>query len=359
MFKLTLSKSDTAVLKAFAISIVIAHNFFWHLPNSPKFNEMEFYREGFWQFINLVIKFPLDFFHPTIVFFGHYGVHIFIFLSGYGLTKKFLQHFDNSTNGMRNFMGGAYLLVIYQIIKIIKLASVGFIVLLISRYFVYDIEPNVDVFTDFLKFLTFSQNFRSWQLFSFVAPWWFLALIVQLYLLFPLVFTICKKRPVLTLVLSFLCLALTGYLNHKFVQEGIFLFSTPLGQLAVFTLGIYLALGNGLDRKIVTFLCMLLPLTLTWKYAFPLSYVSVVISVLVLFQKWEAYLGKFKLIFIQIGSLSMFLYIVHPEWRWAILQFVRSQNSEYLTYIAFFGYVVFVFIFSLIVQKITAKLSLF
>ena len=86
---LSLDRDDTAVLKALAMLLIVAHNFFHLVPPSPVENEFAFgSAKGIWQAIAICVQFPGEIFHVLLAFFGHYGVVIFIFLSGYGLTRK-------------------------------------------------------------------------------------------------------------------------------------------------------------------------------------------------------------------------------------------------------------------------------
>ena len=110
-----LNKADTATLKALAILFIVAHNYFHFLPPVTGENEMTFSPEHIQNVLMFIWANPLDAFHPIVSFFGHYGVHIFIFLSGYGLTKKCLSS---------NFgtLSELYRVSIRKIVQVIKLS---------------------------------------------------------------------------------------------------------------------------------------------------------------------------------------------------------------------------------------------
>ena len=80
-----LTRNDSAVLKALAILLIAAHNFFHQVKPFPGENEMAFGEATFRNTVEQIAANPLDAFHPLVSFFGHYGVHVFILLSGYGL----------------------------------------------------------------------------------------------------------------------------------------------------------------------------------------------------------------------------------------------------------------------------------
>ena len=84
-----LNTAETAVLRGIAILVIVLHNFLHVMPQSPGENEMDFdARRG----AAVVERHRGDSTAtPRLLFwyFGHYGVQIFIFLSAYGLTRKF------------------------------------------------------------------------------------------------------------------------------------------------------------------------------------------------------------------------------------------------------------------------------
>ena len=91
-WSLSLSKNDTTAIKAVAMFMIVAHNFLHQVTPTPEENEFFFYSaEGIWEVLVIAAYLPAETLHAVIAFFGHYGVQLFVFLSGYGLTKKFLS----------------------------------------------------------------------------------------------------------------------------------------------------------------------------------------------------------------------------------------------------------------------------
>ncbi len=84
-----LSKDDVAALKGAAMFLIVAHNFLHLISPAPRENEFGFTgAEGVWTAIALCIKAPTELLHVLLSFFGHYGVVVFVLLSGYGLARK-------------------------------------------------------------------------------------------------------------------------------------------------------------------------------------------------------------------------------------------------------------------------------
>ncbi|WP_302546968.1 acyltransferase family protein [Coprobacter fastidiosus] len=89
-----ISYNDTNRFKGMAILLIVLHNFYHVLPQAPIENEFSFNIEN----TNYYFKTVIDSFSTISItslftdffsFFGHYGVALFIFLSGYGLTIKY------------------------------------------------------------------------------------------------------------------------------------------------------------------------------------------------------------------------------------------------------------------------------
>lgn len=93
---LALDRDDTAVLKAVATAGIVAHNFLHQASPAPLENELNFYGlRAFWRMLSIAAAYPAEIPHVLLSFFGHYDLVLFVFLSGYGLTRRYLS----STSG--------------------------------------------------------------------------------------------------------------------------------------------------------------------------------------------------------------------------------------------------------------------
>ena len=84
-----LNKQDTGALKGIAILCIAIHNFCHWLPMAVHENEYVFRLED-----SLKLLHHVQMLHPQVLLnvfshFGHYGVPVFLFLSGYGLVCKY------------------------------------------------------------------------------------------------------------------------------------------------------------------------------------------------------------------------------------------------------------------------------
>ncbi len=86
-----LSINDVTLYKGIAIIMIVMHNFFHWLPPKIGENEQDFKAERLETYFHVIYNQPELFFQSSLSFLGHYGVQIFLFLSAYGLTKKYFN----------------------------------------------------------------------------------------------------------------------------------------------------------------------------------------------------------------------------------------------------------------------------
>ena len=341
-----LTRADASVIKALAILMIVAHNYFHQVKPFPGENEMVFNAETFWNTVFQIVDHPFDAFHPIASFFGHYGVHIFLFMSGYGLTKKTLGYVQK--HGGISWLD-LWKVSLNQIAKIVSLTLVGVSILCLYKYIAWGTLPNVEFFTKYLVFLTFTENLRPGDFGYFVTVWWFMALIVQFYLLFPIIFKGLSRHAYLTLFVGVLCQLLAVALYQPLLDEHVLVYATPIGHMVLFMLGGYLAMGRRLSRWIVLPLVVVLPLTFVDPDFFHLSFVAVTVFLMLTYGLFRERLIASKTL-LWIGGMSMFIYIVHGDLRWQVIPLVNEAQNIWLSYIMFFGYVVEVFIFAILAK---------
>lgn len=341
-----LTRADASVIKALAILMIVAHNYFHQVKPFPGENEMAFHAETFWKMVFQIAEHPFDAFHPIASFFGHYGVHIFLFMSGYGLTKKALGYVQKH--------GGIswtdlWKVSLNQIAKIVTLTLVGVSILCLYKYIAWGTLPDAEFFTKYLVFLTFTENLRPGDFGYFVSVWWFMALIVQFYLLFPIIFKGLSRHAYLTLSIGVVCQLLAVLIYEPLLEQHVLVYATPLGQMVLFMLGGYLAMGRRLSRWIVLPLVVVLPLTFIDPNFFHLSFVAVTVFLMIAYGLLRERLIASKTL-LWIGGMSMFIYIVHGDLRWQVIPVVNEAQNIWLSYIMFFGYVAEVFIFAILAK---------
>ncbi|MBR4920322.1 MAG: acyltransferase [Prevotella sp.] len=116
-----LTRDECTAMRGIAILAIMLHNYCHFIGRIVKENEYQFFtshNEGFWQVItnpdNLL---PVH----LLSYFGHYGVPVFLFLSGFGLVKKYEQ----------SDKVGTLPFVRYNYLKLLRMLIVGFTIFVI------------------------------------------------------------------------------------------------------------------------------------------------------------------------------------------------------------------------------------
>lgn len=82
-----MTRLECSTLRCIAIVSIMLHNFAHWLPGAAPENEFSFSLEHYVYFWNHIIG--RDFLIQVFSFFGHLGVPVFVFLTGYGLAQKY------------------------------------------------------------------------------------------------------------------------------------------------------------------------------------------------------------------------------------------------------------------------------
>lgn len=233
----SITKTETNFFKGLAILMIVLHNFLHRFP-TPQENEMTFTPENIYNFLDIFRYDPAGIIRALFSFFGHFGVQIFIFLSAYGLTKKYLksQGSINYICFIKNRFIKIYpmfLLALLSYCIFMYGVNVLYRGLTFSEWFLPIVKPL------FLK-TTLLYNFYPGQGFSLVGPWWFLSLIFQFYLIFPFFLSFYKKYHTKFLIIISL-IALIILMITKGYFGKISVYFTIIGHLPVLCLGVYFA----------------------------------------------------------------------------------------------------------------------
>ncbi|MDF1642861.1 MAG: acyltransferase [Pseudomonadales bacterium] len=332
MYWNSLDKNDTNLYKGIAILMIATHNFM-HLFPAPKENEFEFNPNRFFDLLYLVINESENILRVFLSFFGHFGVQIFIFLSAYGFTKKYLNRQPNY-----------WLFIWKRIFKIYPAFILGILAWAIAAGWVngnHGILGPIKIIYwdigDLLLKLSLTSNFISGKSLSIVGPWWFIPFIFQFYFIFPLLRYLYSKwgAPIL-LAISVAGIVIT-YLNHGRIGD-LNIYFTVLGHLPEFCLGIYLAGKEGEKIKI-SWTIILAALVLyflgnIYESFWYVNHISFLILLLVVFNsvigsvKKRARINK-SILF--IGGISMPIFLVNGFLRYPFIYWAVNNNHWLLT----------------------------
>ncbi len=305
------SKTDTLFYKGIGILMIAIHNYLHWQPGFGIENEADFNPNNVTVFINSL--YPVvwtDTLSAIFAFLGHYGVQLFIFFSAYGLSVSFL-------NSDKSVSYGTY--IFKRLKKLYFLLFFGILVYQCVFFIVngklYDIEK---MLVKIFMLTTSASNFSSHYLYRmFTGPFWFFGLMVQLYIIFPILFKIVKKQNIYAVFsVSFIAIYLLYYLVD--LQSDFALFGTVFGHLPELILGIYLAQQKITRPKLWVFVvgCIVFAGSQIYEFLFPLSFLAVTIVMIYLFDVLRKYLNSFFTgIILYIGKISMVLFVVNGTFR--------------------------------------------
>lgn len=296
-----LSKNDSLIIKSIAIIFIVLHNYL-HSTNSIGENEMLLRPSRINDLFLHIQEAPIGTFNYLTSYFGWYFITPFIFISGYGLTKKtILNNYKDVEDS-----------TISSIFKIGILMTIG-------ALFIFIMGPNdlQSTMSIYYRKLSTTDNLFYPYVFSGVGPWWYFSLVIQLYIAYPFILKLINKyNPALVMLGSYLLIYIVYY---KF--KNLSVFATAIGHFPELILGIILAkemikptrlsyLTNS-KLQILYLIIILIFFILSNKYVFffPLTYLSFLLIFLYAFIAIKDKLNNkfFKL----IGMISPFIFIIN------------------------------------------------
>ena len=112
-------------MRGIAILAIMLHNYCHYVKGIVKENEYQFLERHCDQ-LWAVMTSPDEFLPMHLLsFFGHYGVPVFLFLSGYGLVMKY-ESSPAPTVGQRSAVRSAWHFILYHYLKLLRMLIVGF-----------------------------------------------------------------------------------------------------------------------------------------------------------------------------------------------------------------------------------------
>ncbi len=318
MIKNYLSKEDTNSIKGIAILCIVLHNTLHYLQPHIGENEFDFGINHWIGFVTNSISSPSEFVNLFFSLFGHYGVQAFILISGYGLTKSMLIK-------RRDWLT----FVVNRICKLLPLVLIG-LALAIAFFFLSENRcPNNNEWLMMFHKLTFLHTLIPNESLTISGPWWFLGLIFQLYLLFPLLFNLVQRYNTKALtVISTISITLIFLINYEITNPACScLMKNAPAHLSEFTLGIWLA--NNQDKKMPNWIGITALTTLilgnVYKFIYPFTYLSASVLTIWLIPIFKRCSKSHIISF--IGSISMLMFISNGFVRDFILNNIEHETT--------------------------------
>lgn len=321
-----ISRDETAFIKGFGMLLILFHNYSHFITPWSGENEFVFSYHYTTAFLTLVVQNPFDIIRLLFAFFGHYGVQLFIFISGYGL---FLSYKDKAVKWSRFFK--KHLLKLYPTLFL----AVGLILILHSIS--YRGLPPIHEIKLAIIDLLFLQNFIPGLVYELTGPWWFFSLIVQLYAVFPCILILFRKFGIKAVIgVGIFSWLVTLIFNPLLTQWQYNLYYLFIGRLPVFCLGILLAwLGSFRLPSWLILLSFILIIggnlsSLLW----PFTMLAVTMFLVVVIRQTIRAMknsGTFAFFISWVGMNSLFIFAVHGFLRMPFVIRAEKWNNPLIT----------------------------
>jgi peptidoglycan/LPS O-acetylase OafA/YrhL len=319
--KQILSRAECSALRGIAILGIFLHNYCHWLKGIVRENEYTFNVGNSDGMLSVLAHPDGNLLLHLLSFFGHYGVPVFLFLSGYGLVLKY----ENSTRGVGktaqegpqegkwSYLTGSFSFLRCHYLKLFKMMIVGFVAFTMvdmitpgrHHYQVLDIIAQLLMFNNVLP----DPDHIIWP-----GPYWFFGLMMQLYIIYRLV--LYRRHWALTVGLIVVCWLL---------QMGCDPTGDTLNRLRYNFIGGMLPFGMGLLAGRLASNTLLL--TTTRNVLLMLVSTALVVVLSLNYQAWffvpvfviTASIGLVKILPVVVnkrlewlGSISAALFVCHP-----------------------------------------------
>ncbi|MDH5424042.1 MAG: acyltransferase [Gammaproteobacteria bacterium] len=318
--------------KFWAILLIVLHNFFNSVEMRPHLgmNEFSFSSNRLLNLFDIVIHDALSSIHAFFIFFGHYGVQVFVFVSAYGLTKKFSQQ---DRLGYFRFQ----LSRLNKLYLPFLLAMILYVLSLVARIVLYgDVVLDETLWVSLFLKSTLVYNLVPNEVFSLVGPWWFLSFIFQFYLIYPFIYKLISGKYIKLAIAIFLLLFINEVLLTDFLREnGLYIKTTVFGQYQVIYFGVIAALIKftpGLYSLVVS-VCMLV-LGNMFEPLWYLSHFFSLITFLSLVEILRNNLVSFKMpekLVNYMAAISVYLFLVNGFTRAPFNKWAYDSDSPIFT----------------------------
>ena len=312
----TFSIKQSTIFKGIGILMIVIHNYMHLIPQFALENEFFFKPSNIHNFFTAITDHTLlGFIGGLFGFLGHYGVQIFIFLSAYGLAIQYEKWNGSNKQFIFRRLKKIYFLLLYAVIF-----SVIFLLIIGISFGVKGTIIRALILGSTLSSITSQSMFNG--------PYWFFALIIQLYIVFPWLYRFVikfnSKKIYIPLIISYIIIYILYFtIDKRQVSFGgdtfnLALFRNIIGHLPEVMLGLVMAHFKFRSCNWATVIIALIVFACSQinAFFFPLSFLSVTILLIPIFLNIERILNDyFTQTLLYVGEISMILFIVNGPLR--------------------------------------------
>lgn len=302
-----ISKNDSKILKCIAICLMVFH----HLFAFPERITVEY--------INI---FDFSFFHfeTLLSYFGRICIAMFVFVSGYGMSKQFF--YDTNTSVLEQYKR--------TIKKLWKFYTMYWIIMLVTLP--YGFIKGIYKF----ELISFIKNVIGLNC-SYNAEWWYVWFYIKLLLLFPLIIRtvnwVMEKSKSISIILVLLLSVITIFFKQDFSYWMIVIISIGIVKYSLFD-RLYHKIENKVSISIIGCICCFFLRTYI-----PLN-IDLILSIFFCFFivairreiKIKNHIESFCL---KVGNYSMYIWLIH-----SFFCYYYFQNFTYSFYVSWIIFIV-------------------
>ena len=228
--KEVLSRTECAAMRGIAIMAIMLHNYCHFLNGIVRENEYTWTPSKCYRLWD-VLQHPDELLPIHLLsFFGHYGVPVFLFLSGFGLVMKYEK--DSATEV------SLWRFVRYNYLKLFRILVVGFVVFIL----IDAITPGMHRYQwmDVVGMLgMFSNLFENPSQVIWPGPYWYFGLTLQLYIVYRLLLYRWRHWSIVVLLMAVCWLLQEAYIDDREMLER--LRYNFIGGMLPFGIGVLIA----------------------------------------------------------------------------------------------------------------------
>lgn len=315
MNKQLLSLAESKALRGIAILGIILHNYCHFLGFAVKENEYTFTASKPAQLLDRLCSLNHDLFVHLFSFFGHYGVPLFLFISGYGLVAKYESHKATRKVGFLPFTW-------YHYAKLLRLMFLGYIAFAVVSYLHPHGYHGYTVGRIIAQLLMYINLLPDPDHIIKPGPYWYFGLTLQLYIVYHL--AMYRRRSAITICLIIICWLIQAVFSPEMFGSTDSLNRIRynfIGAMLPFGMGILYARHGRLLHKPAYAALMLVSAAAvfggsfwfhSWLWVPAFVVVGAVSTIKLLPERWLSPC-------LWVGAVSSALFVVHPIMREIII----------------------------------------
>ena len=312
-----LSRAECTAMRGIAILAIVLHNYCHFIGKIVKENEYQFFtsnNDRLWHALtNPDELLPVH----LLSYFGHYGVPVFLFLSGFGLVKKYEKNerIEELKNGsLQSFNPSILQFLKYNYLKLLRMLIVGFSLFIIVdmltpgrfQFHWYNVVAQLAMYINVLP----EPDRIIWP-----GIYWFFGLMIQLYIIYRLL--LYRRNSWWVVGLIAICWLLQAFCDPEGETLNRLRYNS-IGGMLPFGLGIIVARIPTLGTKCSHVGNEMFP---RWEYLLALLISSaLIVAMCFCYQAWF-----WIPVLIIIGTIA--LVKIMPKWMLSVITWIGSISA--------------------------------